>query len=124
MSSLVARLYRFDPCINLPDKRVSQFIGVPFLYLSCMPSLFGEVHGTRIKKLVKCPTRRAGLPLGGLVVIKSIMFLTEKWVLLYTIPYQLTVASPIDMNDPEQYLRAVDVVLQCGVPNYRGVSFL
>ena len=45
---------------------------------------------------------------------KNIGFVTNKTTLS-----NLTCNSPVDMNDPLAYLRAVDLVLSSGVPNYK-----
>ena len=43
------------------------------------------------------------------------------FVVTGNLPVDLPVAAPIDMNNPGQYLGAVNAVLQSDVPNYRGI---
>ena len=67
-------------------------------------------------------TRRAGLPSVMRITLKLCLmrtwvFVTEKHRLGLTYPCD----SPVNMNDPIEYLRVVDLILASGLPNYKSV---
>ena len=116
--SCIYNMHLFGPYNNVYDRKISQFIGVPFVKLNHKHK--GESFNT--DSLVTDPMldhQESWSPMctenkNAVQFDKHIGFVTNK-----TILSNLPCSLPVDMNDPSAYLRAVDLVVASGVPNYK-----
>ena len=115
-ATLVYNMHLFGPYNNVYDRKISQFIGVPFVKLNHKHK--GESYNTY--SLVTEPRldhQESWSPMctenkNAVSFDKYIGFVTNKTT-LSNLPCSLPV-------DPSAYLRAVDLVVASGVPNYKG----
>ena len=112
-------MHRWGPYNNVVDKKVSQFIGSPLLLFSSVQKGESGVNATTVSG---CPPdhQESWSPTScennknNTLFDKYLDFVTEPTVYC-NLPAQL----PLDMNDPESYLRAVDLISASGLPNYK-----
>ena len=111
-------MHLFGPYNNVYDRKISQFIGVPFVKLNHKQK--GESVNT--DSLVTDPMldhQESWSPMctenkNAIQFDKHIGFVTNETTLS-----NLPCGFPVDMNDSAAYLRAVDLVVASGVPNYK-----
>ena len=114
-------MHKWGPYNNVVDKKVSQCVGSPLLLFSpvlkaesVMNATIGS-GGLSDHQESWSPTSRENnkdiIPFD-----KYMGFVTEP-TMYCNLPAQL----PLDMNDPQSYLRAVDLISASGLPNYRAV---
>ena len=121
MATLVyTTMHFYGPYNNVYDRKISQFIGVPFVKLKLSHKRKGESSNT--DSLVMEPMldhQESWSPLcnenkNDVQFDKNIGFVTNKTKLS-----NLPCNFPVDMSDSSAYLRAADLVLSSGLPNYK-----
>ena len=119
---LICNMHKWGPYNNVVDKSVVQFIGLPLLLFSAVQKGESVIHATTV----------SGFPLDHqeswsptscennkdyIVFDKYLGFVTEP-----TMYYNLPVQLPLDINNHESYLQAVDLISASGHPNYKAVT--
>ena len=114
-------MHRWGPYNNVVDKKVTQFIGAPLMFFSTVQK--GESVGNA-STLSGCRAdhQESWSPSSCENNKECIMF--DRYLGFVTEPTvccNLPAQPPLDINNASSYLRAVDLILESGLPNYKAV---
>ena len=119
--SHILAMNTWEPYNNVLDKKVRQFVGCPLILVS--PVQKGEpplnvytVSSSHVGHQDSWSPTSRDTNKGNTLFDKNLGFVTDASQLC-NLPSQ----TPLDMKDPQAYFRAVDLVLQSGLPNYKAV---
>ena len=114
-------MHRWGPYNNVVDKKVTQFIGAPLMYVSTVQK--GEsvgnastLSGCRADHQESWSPSSCDNNKECIMFDKYLGFVTEP-----TVSCNLPAQPPLDINNASSYLRAVDLILESGLPNYKAV---